>query len=191
MPANGSLRLRSRFWRWHCGALAHMAIPLLGGCSDSSGSPAGPMAMWQGNVLENDSSTDSDRGEDAGTYEDAEASIEGDASFPNDPESTDCIARLVARQEVRATLAACRSCHTANGLAANSSLVLTREAAMDEARLRSAFKEVGYDLLAMPAEENGLKHPGGKRLIKETPAYDTWKILLGAFDNPNACSAPP
>jgi hypothetical protein len=183
--SNSSSLASSR--RWQHVWLA-CAATLLGGCFRSEGNPAGPIDVWVDNIVGHDGGTDdSDDPDDSDDSDDPQDEPD-DSQDSDDSEAPSCVARLVANKDVRAKLDVCRTCHVARGIAAKSSFVLTKDTSMDEARLRAAFEEVGHDLLAMPAMENGLKHPGGARLTKGTAAYVAWKAMVAAFDDPDSCS---
>ncbi len=163
------------------------------------GEPAGPLLTGTDSIQQGDrdrDDSDDDREEDEDNDEGAGDESTGDRGTsggdsknplsPADVEVTACLKAEVAA--LRTKLSMCRTCHVPKGLARDSHFVLSKDASEDAANLLLAFEELGQDLLLMPAQENGKKHPGGRRLTKGTADYDAWLELMDVLADPESCA---
>jgi hypothetical protein len=125
------------------------------------------------------------------------ASVAGPVDTPNDTDGgfggvggdpqpggakPDCVPSLVAA--MREDLDECRQCHSPRGAAKKSDFVLEGDDAAYVAAVRAAYEVYGRDLLAIPAQEDGRRHTGGRWIAKGTALYATWDALIRALENP-------
>lgn len=97
-------------------------------------------------------------------------------------ETPDCVPALVSA--MGAELDECKQCHSPRGAAKKSDFLLEGDEAAYVAAVRAAYAVYGRDLLAIPAQEDGRRHTGGRWIAPGTAAYAAWDALIRALENP-------